>query len=236
MLIHLTEKSMRAAKWLGLVIIAAAPLSTPARTQTPDDSLRVYAVDVVKTPPFQRQFTGKGIYLGQGMVITAAHVVGHWPVFTHPRVLIAGQDLPAKVIKLGSFEQTDLALLSVEEGRLPISLQMRRNPPCQDNPKIGTEVVDVVPGETARFQIISPKLIAPELRSRFNTLIGAPQASGSGLFDAERKCLLGIMSAKVPKRKFLMKNGQIVGMADGFAGYFVPATRIANFMPPDFHF
>lgn len=227
---------MHAAKWLGLTIIAATHLSMPVRAQTPDDSLRVYAVDVIKTPPFQKEFIGKGIYLGQGMVITAAHVVGHWPFFTHPHVLIAGHDLPAKVIKLGSFERIDLALLSVEADRLPISLQMRRNPLCQDNPKLGTEVVDVVPAETARSQIISPKLIAPELRRRFNTLIGAAQASGSGLFDAERKCLLGIMSAKVPKHKLQMRNGQIVGMADGFAGYFVPATAIANFVPPDFHF
>ena len=53
------------------------------------------------------------------MVLTAAHVVGHWPAFTDPRVLVAGQDLPAKVIKEGSFHTVDLALLSVNEDRLP---------------------------------------------------------------------------------------------------------------------
>jgi hypothetical protein len=163
------------------------------------------------------------------MVITAAHVVGHWPFFTHPHVLIAGHDLPAKVIKLGSFERIDLALLSVEADRLPISLQMRRNSLCHDNPKLGTEVVDVVPGETARFQIISPKLIAPELRGRFNTLIGAAQASGSGLFDAERKCLLGTMSAKVPKQKF--QNEERTDCWDGgwFCRIFCTSNRNCQF-------
>ena len=76
-------------------------------------------------------------------MITAAHVVGHWPFLTHPRVLIAGQDLPAKVIKQGSFETTDLALLSVDEAKLPISLRLRRNPLCSGSPKVGTEVIDV---------------------------------------------------------------------------------------------
>lgn len=179
---------------------------------------------------------GDGIYLGQGIVITAAHVVGHWPLFTHPRVLIAGQDLPAKVIKEGSFEQIDLALLSVEEDRLPVWLRMRRNPLCKNDPRIGIEVVDVVPGETARSQTISPLLIAPELRNKYGTLISTAQGSGSGLFDPERKCLLGIVSAKIPKYTFHMRNRKIFATANGFAGYFVPASKIANFIPPDFHF
>jgi hypothetical protein len=80
-------------------------LTVPSIAQSSDDSLKIYAVDVVKTPPFQRQFTGYGIYLGQG--ITAAHVVGHWPSITQPRVLIAGQDLPARIIKQGSYETID---------------------------------------------------------------------------------------------------------------------------------
>jgi hypothetical protein len=226
---------MRSVAWLGIVLTAAIHLSTPVHAQTSDDSLTIYAVNVVKTPPFRKKFIGDGIYLGQGIVITAAHVVGHWPFFTHPRVLIAGQDLPAKVIKEGSFEQIDLALLSVEADRLPISLQMRRNPLCKTNPKIGTEVVDVVPGETVRSQTISPMLIAPELRNRFDTLISTVQGSGSGLFDAERKCLLGIVSAQIPKYKYQKKNGQIVGTSNGFAGYFVPASEIAKFIPPNFH-
>ena len=119
---------MRFAVCLGFFIVAAAHLSVPVYAQSPDDEFKIYAVNVVKTPPFEKQFTGYGIYLGHGTVITAAHVVGHWPFFTHPRVLIAGEDLPAKIIKEGSFGQTDLALLSVDEAHLPVSLRLRRNP------------------------------------------------------------------------------------------------------------
>jgi len=227
---------MRSAALFGFVIVAAARICAPVQAETADDSLRIYAVNIVKTPPFKKQFTGYGIYLGQSIVVTAAHVVGHWPFFTHPRVLIAGQDLPAKLIKLGSFEQVDLALLSVEEARLPVSLRLRRNPLCKADPKVGTEVIDVTPEKTVRSRIISPLLIAPQLRGRFDTLIDTEQSSGSGLFDAERKCLVGIMSAKVQKYNYQKANGRIVARAVGFAGYFVPASKIVDFVPPAFRF
>jgi len=220
----------------GIAIMAAAQISAPAQAQTSDDSLRIYAVNVVKTPPFKKQFTGYGIYLGRGMVITAGHVVGHWPFFTHPRVLIAGQDLRANLIKLGSFEQTDLALLSVDETKLPVSLRLRRNPICEKPPSVGMAVVIVAPEETKRSQVISPLLIAPQLRSRFDTLISAPAGSGMGVFDTERKCLLGIMSARVPKYNYQLRNRLLVGRTLSFAGYFVPASKIANFIPADSNF
>ena len=66
-----------------------------------------------------------------GLVITAAHVVT--PVArTKPSVRIAGMDLPAHAIKEGNFERVDLTLLSVDEQKLPIHLQMRRMPLCEN--------------------------------------------------------------------------------------------------------
>jgi hypothetical protein len=218
---------------LATVIACLLPKSAPA--QSSDDDLRIYAVNVVKTAPFEKQFTGYGIYLSQGIVITAAHVVGHWPVFTHPQVLIAGQNLPAKVIKEGSFETTDLALLSVEEATLPMSLRLRRNPLCDGSPTIGSEVINVIPEGTTRARVISPLLIPVQLRKRFDTLIDSERSSGSGLFDAERKCLLGIMSGRVEKYHYQLENVRIRGYVDGYAGYFVSADKIAKFIPADLH-
>jgi len=226
---------MRHTACFALATVVASLLSSSARAQSTDDDLRIYAVNVVKTPPFEKQFTGYGIYLGQGIVITAAHVVGHWPFFTHPRVLIAGQDLPAKVIKEGSFETTDLALLSVDETKLPISLRLRRNPLCTGSPSVGTEVVDVLPEGTIRARIISPLSIIPQLRQRFDALIDSPKDSGSGLFDAERKCLLGIISGMVQKFHYQLENVRIRGYMDGYAGFYVSAAKIAKFIPSDMH-
>ena len=227
----------------GFIIIAAACISVPVQAQSPDDDLKVYAVNVVKTPPFEKQFTGYGIYLGRGTVITAAHVVGHWPAFTNPRVLVAGQDLPAKVIKEGSFETVDLALLSVNEERLPISLRLRRNPLCKEPPKAGENVIVVLSYGTVRSRIIFPQLLPPKYRTIFDTFISDVRiagGSGSGVFHAERKCLLGILSSKIWNYNYRMENGPIVRdlarSTTDIARHFVPASTIADFIPPEFRF
>ena len=224
------------SSWLAAVLGVAGATAMSAHAQAPDAALQVYAVNVVKTPPFERQITGFGIYMGHGLVLTAAHVVGRWPFFTHPRVLVAGQDLPAKVIKKGSFSTVDLALLSVDKDRLPVSLRLRLNPLCKAPPKIGMQVVDVIPQSTISAQIISPLLIPPALQSRLDTLIDSPKESGSGIFDPERQCLLGIISAKVVKYANQMKNGRLVWAPNGFAGYFVSDAKIAKFLPKDLQF
>ena len=236
-------------RWFGFGLVLACYLAVPALAlaqspdvastalaQAPDDELKVYAVNVVTTPPFEKQVNLYGVYLGQGFVLTAAHVVGSWPFITRPHVLVAGQDLAANVIKLGSFEQTDLALLSVDETKLPISLRLRRNPLCTEPPKVGMEIVDVIPEKVTPLQVISPLLIPAPLRKRFDTLMTRPQISGSGIFDAERKCLLGIVSAKVTKYSYQFDHGWFTLKPDGFAGYFVSAAKIVEFFPQDFHY
>jgi hypothetical protein len=226
--------ALRLAAGLGLLAMTQIFASVNAQT-TDDDSLKIYAVNVAKTPPFKKQYTGYGIYLGQGTVITAAHVVGHWPFFTHPRVLVAGLDLPAQVLKLGSAEQVDLALLAVDQTQLPVSLRLRRNPLCHMPLVVGMEVIDVVPERTSRARIISTLSIAPILRDRFDTLIDHVEGSGSGIFDARRKCLLGIASAEVLRYNSQMRNGQVRYRPADFAGYFVSAAKIAKFLPEDLH-
>ena len=231
------EKSVRRAVGVIFVIIAATSISVPVQGQSPDDSLRIYAVNVVKTTPFEKPFTGYGIYLGKGAVITAAHVIGRWGFLKDPHVLIAGQSLPAKIIKEGSADQIDLTLLSVDEARLPVSLRLRRNPLCKQPPNVGENVIVVVPEKTARTQVVSPLLIVPQLRGRLNTLIGDLVAtSGSGVFNAERRCLMGILSGKVQKYDYRNEGGRIIAEPAGFAGYFVSASQIADFIPVEFRF
>ena len=193
----------------------------------PDDDLKVYATSIINIAPFRRPISGYGVYLGQGAFLTAAHVVGHWSLFINPRILIGDQELSATVTKRGSFEQTDLALLAVDEKLLPVSLRLRRNPLCKMPLYVGTKVAVVYPERTVRSQIISPALVSRENRIRFGSLINDVQVSGAGAFVAERHCLLGIMSASVPTNY----RGQ-----DGRAGYFVPASKIAEFLPAELRF
>lgn len=226
---------MRLTVWLSLVVTATAT-SAHVLAQSVDEELRVYAVNVVKTPPLEKQFTGYGIYLGNGKVITAAHVVGHWPAVTRPRVLIGGQDLPAQVLKIGSLETVDLALLSIDQSQLPASLQLRRNPLCKTFPPVRARMVVVYPDRTVATQIFSPQFIAPRNRASHSSLIKEEQSSGSGVFIAEQQCLLGIISQKVRKYSFRRVYGRLLASANGYAGYFVPASAIAEFIPPEVRF
>jgi hypothetical protein len=228
---------MRTAHFL--VIAAALLACASAHAQSADDDLRVYAVGVRRPDPFVWPFSGYGIYLGESAIITVAHVVGHWPLFSNPTVIIGGREVSAKVIKKGAFPQLDLAQLSVEQASLPVSLGLRRSPLCKEQPDIGASVVVVSPEQTARSRIVSPRAIAPQYQSHFGTLISEPHGSGSGVFDADKKCLLGIMSAAV------MRNS-LAGTAvapfsfettwDDRVGYFVPASIIADFLPAHYRF
>ena len=225
-----------------LLLIAAAgwQMPRPAVAQDtpppPDDDLRPFAVNVVKTPPFEKQFNGDGVYLGGGVVLTAAHVVGRCPLLTHPRVLIAGLDLPVTVVKKGSVDDVDLALLSIDESALPAGLQLRRNPLCKALPPPGANVLVVYPDRSVATHMLSPIYIPPRMRKRFYSLIDEQEGSGAGVFDAERRCLLGIISQKIRKYNYQRRNGRLVISDGGWAGYFVPVPAIANFLPAKFRF
>ena len=226
---------MKEATILGFIIIVATAISQPLQAQSLDHTFDIYAVNVVKTTPFQNPSTGFGVYLGNGTVITAFHVIGRWGFLKKPHVLIAGQNLPARIIKEGS-RQVDLTLLSVVEARLPVSLQMRRNPLCQHAPTAGEKVIVVGPGKTTLSQIISPLLIHQAFRKSYSTLISEVAGSGSGVFDAARGCLVGIITHKIEKYDYREEEGEVIEYPDGYAGYFIPASQIADFIPAEFRF
>ena len=217
---------------IGYLIAAAMLLPVGRHAPDPaDDSLRLYAVDIVQNPA--QSWIGRGVYLGKGLVITAAHVVGS-AQRTQPNVRIANLQLPAKAIKEGNFEQVDLTLLAVDQQKLPINLQLRRMPLCQIPPWAGESVIVAVPDSVASSTIMSPQLLPANLRTKFPTVISDVATtgnSGSGVFDEGRKCLLGIMSRKIFVRRN-MPNG--IAQQKDIAKYFVPAATIAAFIPNEY--
>jgi len=212
------------------VAAALAPLAC-LHAEPADDSLRIYAVNIIQDPP--QSWTGYGIYLGRGMVITAAHVVGT-AARTKPSVRIAGMDLPAHAVKEGT--QVDLTLLSIDEQKLPIYLQMRRMPLCEKAPWPGERVIVAVPEGTARSHVMSPQLLPISMRRRLPTVISDVAItgnSGSGVFDAGNKCLLGIMSRKI----YVPANSADPESKErDIAKYFVPASTIRAFIPTEYRF
>jgi hypothetical protein len=230
-----SERPFDAAEYQNRLNVTATNILAPS--DVPDESLKIYAVDVVHSRPFKKPFSGFGIYLRDGTIITAAHVVGRWPyLISHPHVFVAGQDLPAKVVKSGSINGIDLALLTVDQERLPVSLRLRRISLCHGSLRVGTPVVVVYPERTVRSRIISPLLIAPQYGKRFYSLVSDEQGSGSGVFDARRKCFLGTISKKIEKYMRRKENGHVAVKEIGFAGYFVPVPEIARFLAPEFRF
>lgn len=195
----------------------------------PDDSLLEYAVNIHQTP-MQTWGPGYGIYLGKGLFITAAHVAGRaW--LSRPKVAIAGQEYPTIVVKEGSFEATDVTLLSVDEPLLPMRLRLRHNTLCEAAPVPGQVVVTVVPEGTARSRIFPPDKLPASVR-KYSTVIADVALtgnSGSGVFDVKQRCLLGIMSRKLSQILTRRDTGE--KETHDLAKYFVPASEIREFLP-----
>jgi Trypsin-like peptidase domain len=227
---------MRIATSLFFGLLAIALSAEPARPQSTDDSLSLYAVHINRTP--KQSWTGQGVYLGRGIIITAAHVVG-FAFWTWPRVEIAGKDLPATVIKEGSVQDVDLTLLSVDESELPISLRLRRMPLCKDTLWVGEPVIVATPEGVARSNVMSPQLLPTDIPVKLRTVIRYVEEtgnSGSGVFDANKKCLLGIISRQISRDHVKQENGYRTKMTQAIAKYFVPASTIADFIPPEVRF
>ena len=229
---HEPARNLAVSLGFGFCLAAVSILASSGDThaQSTDDSLRLYAVDIWQDPP-QSWGPGRGVYLGSGLVITAAHVVGLTRQ-TKPSVRIAGMDLPANAIKEGNFERVDLTLLSIDERKLPIYLQMRRLSLCDNQPWPGEPVIVAIPEGTARSHIMLPALLPASVQKRFSTVIrdvATTGNSGSGVFDAGQKCLLGIMSRKITVRPNTPDEKDI-------ARYFVPASAIRAFIPTEYRF
>ena len=221
----------------GLALAATLVVTAPAFAQNSsvDADLKEFAVHVNRTP--RQHWPGYGIYLGNGLIITAAHVPAN-VAETKPRVVIGGEDLSAALVKQGSLDKIDLTLLSVDATKLPVRLQMRRMPLCERAPYAGELVIVAIPEGTARSRVLPPAALPRDLGGRFDTAIGDVATtgnSGSGVFDAWSKCLLGIMSRKISVARRSAGWGTPVQTID-IAKYFVPASVIKAFIPASVSF
>jgi S1-C subfamily serine protease len=215
---------------LGCAALGLALMPTLVRARSDQADLKAFAVHINRTP--QQPWPGYGVYLGDGLILTAAHVVGNGAQ-TKPHVVIAGQDLPAAIVKEGSLEGVDLTLLSIDGTKLPVGMQMRRTALCERPPYAGEAVVVAIPEGTAPSRILPPRAIPPDVRGRFDTLIADVATtgnSGSGVFDAADLCLLGIITRKISITQQPTKIGALPHTTD-IAKYFVPAAAIKAFIP-----
>ena len=209
--------------WRGLGLLLSLLLSIPTVVQAAgtDGSLGIYAVGVNG---------GAGVYLGNGLVLSVAHVVGGG-IVDKPTITIANQKLIATLVKESPFEQLDLALVQFNETSLPVSLRLRRISLCQGKTWPGEQVISLLGQTPVRSYVISPLALPRDVR-RFSTVIrdvATTGNSGTGLFDANRKCLLGVMSRKISQVRVQKDTGAKTTV--DIAKYFVPASTISTFIP-----
>ena len=218
-----------------VVVVCSPPALTCAQVASDSADLQSFAVHINRTP--KQAWPGYGVYLGNGLILTAEHVPGDFAQMK-PHVVIAGEDLPAKLVRQGSFEDVDLTLLSVDATKLPIRMQMRRMPLCDKAPYDGEPVIVATPEGTARSHVLPSRAVPPDLRGRFDTVIADVATtgnSGSGVFDALNQCLLGIISRKISIIQREARAGAPVRTRD-IAKYFVPVGQIRAFIPANVSF
>ena len=228
------RKISRRTAVLGILIPAtlAASDATRASNAPGDGDLVAFSAHVNRAP--KQSWPGYGVYLGDGLVLTASHVPGPF-ARNNPHVVVGGRDFPTSLVKEGRIDTVDLTLLSFDPSNLPMRLRLRRMTLCDKDPYPGEAVVVATPEGVARSRILPPEAIPPEFRSRFgqSTIpdVATTGNSGSGVFDAWRQCLLGVMS-----RKFTIElRGKPPRTVD-IAKYFVPVKDIRAFIPKDVSF
>jgi S1-C subfamily serine protease len=212
---------MRFVASLCVALIAATLTAELAQSQDAHDPLRFYAVTVG---------ADHGVYLGNGLVITAAHAADN-----DSRVYIGGATLPSKLVKRDN--QADLLLLSID-AQLPARLGLRHVAFCQTPPKDRQPVLVAIPEGVVRSNVLSPFEVPPDIATKFPTTIQYvdPGNSGTGVFDADKKCLMGIITRKISLVKIKHVDGREVREPHAIAKYFVPATEIVRFLPPEVRF
>jgi hypothetical protein len=199
------------------------------QTPAPPDPHAV-AVNIERTPV--QPWPGYGIYLGDGLVITAAHVVGH-ALLTQPKVVVAGQRLSAAAIKEGNYPDQDLTVLRITDP-VPPALAGQHTVVCSDPPHAGEAVVVSTPERVTTSAMVTPEALPLQYRGRYAASsikdVYTTGNSGSGVFDADHRCLLGIMSSKIEQQLRLIVNGEHVTRTVGVAKHFVPAADIRAFL------
>ncbi len=218
---------------LGCAALAVALAPTLGQAQSDPAALTAFAVHINRTP--KQSWPGYGVYLGNGLILTAAHVAGD-VAQTKPHVVIAGQDLPATLVKQGSLEGVDLTLLSIDGTKLPVGLQMRRTPLCEHPSFAGERVVVAIPEGTAPSKIVPRQAIPPDLRGRFDTAIADVATtgnSGSGVFDAARSVPLGHHEPQDFGDVATHSSVGVPARTIDIAKYFVPAAQIKAFIPDE---
>lgn len=143
---------------------------------------------------------GSGVLIGEGLVLTAAHVIAVNPQDPKVTVFIDNQRIPGTVAFSGQNEHLDLALIKVDPRALPPA---RRDLDavniCPRNPGPSQPFTVAWMGKTTEEKTLlraDPPKDGDQGPMSTMLAAGHPKgASGGGIFDTGNGCLAGIMVA-----------------------------------------
>ena len=202
------------------LLAAGAALASPPTPETAGVRVEKAAGDGV------HYAQGSGVLIGEGLVLSAAHVLKYNPQDPKVTVLMAGWRVDGTLVSLGGPDTADLALVKVEHAAMPAALRdVPPVPVCTRNAAINQPMVVAAQGEVG--PAMTAGLPAKPAAGRDWTTLLTPAyhqgASGGGVFDAREGCLAGIIVQEVSG--YAAPNTPFVDMT-----VFVPASEIAAFL------
>jgi hypothetical protein len=183
-------------------------------TSTPDASENTAEVMGLYTPLFDKNLLieiksgdnfirGSGVWIGNGEVLTAFHIFYEPPFFELKAsdiisVIVDGKKMGARVVFHGDLNgNDDLALLKVDDKLIPPSLALSTVPTiCESDEKVGAPIY-ITSYDRIIKTFTSPDgaaVFKGNISSRAATALVSRGTSGSPVFDAQMKCLSGIVS------------------------------------------
>ena len=197
-------------------------LALPAAAEPPDAAMvAALGVQIEKPAGDGAHFSqGSGVYLGDGLVLTAAHVITVNPADATATVVMDGWRNEARLVASGA-PGLDLALLRIAPETL--SLQRRSLKPveaCASGTSPNQPVVVASLGTVSLSKTIGAPIQSNSLNGDWSTILATGYghgASGGGLFDAQKGCLAGII--------IIEATGAAIQLTE-----FVPAAKIGMFL------
>ncbi|MEI8393758.1 MAG: trypsin-like peptidase domain-containing protein [Rhodospirillaceae bacterium] len=209
-----------------LLLIAAGPaLAKSAAAAQPEPA--ELGVRVEKPVGDGKLFSqGSGVLLGDGLVLTAAHVVKVNPADPKVTVLVEGRRVSGTLAFIDRDSGADLALIKIERAALPLKSRSLKVPVCARNPAIGKPMTVASIGQVTRSTTIAgPDKPPPGPDEPATTLSTGYHhgSSGGGVFDTDTGCLSGILTVEISGR--VRPNSPFIDVTR-----FTPALDIAAFL------
>jgi len=202
--------------------LLAALLCLPAAAEPPEAPLAsALGVQIEKPAGDNLHFSqGSGVFLGGGLVLTAAHVVQVNPADPTVTVIMDGWRTQARIAARAA-GGLDLALLKIDPAEL--SSQRRALSAvqlCTTGAAANQPVIVAALGGVSLSHTVAAPISSPALTGDWTDILATGfghGASGGGVFDAQKGCLIGIL--------IIEATAPGVELTE-----FVPAAKIAPFL------